>query len=257
MGEIAKVPFDGDELVAVRDGREVWIALKHACDVLGLAYSAQLTKLKSQGWALLSEFDIRDSAGRSRKTKCLSLKSFPMWLATIEAGKVAPELRPKIERYQVEAADALYRHFFERTAIPRKWNSPLLADSFQPWSKTWKDSLMRELFALRGEVFTGKHPRWCAWINSVIYECLLGEETYSELRAGRSGKARRGRNHHQLLRPEIKQRFDNELRVVEALAVTSSSLNNLVHRMRVLYQGASLQLSLLDSNKRLPREHKP
>ena len=251
MTDITKVPFDGDELVAVRDGGNVWIALKRACETLGLDYSSQLSKLKSQPWALMADFAIRDSAGRSRQTTCLSLKSFPMWLATIEAGKVAPDLRPKIERYQVDAADALYRHFFERpAAAPGKWRSPLLAESFQPWSKTWKDSLMHELFALRGEVFEGRHPRWCAWINTVIYECLLGKDTYAELIAGRrSDKARHGRNHHQLLKPEIKQRFDDELRVVEALARTSASLNDLVLKMRVLYQGAQLQLSVFEQRR--------
>jgi hypothetical protein len=35
-----------------------------------------------------------------------------MWLATLEAGKVALHVRPKIERNQLEAADALHAYFF-------------------------------------------------------------------------------------------------------------------------------------------------
>ncbi len=42
----------------------------------------------------------------------ISLKSLPMWLATIDERKVKPDTRPKLVRYQKEVARVLTEHFF-------------------------------------------------------------------------------------------------------------------------------------------------
>lgn len=120
---------------------------------------------------------------------------------------------------------------------------PFLRAEFGPWSKVWQTELMKELCTLKGEVFTGKHPRWCARTNSIIYECLLGREVYAELRA-QNPKPARGRNHHQLITPEYREAFEKQLGVVTALAATSSSLADLEAQLRRVYQKKPLQLPL-------------
>lgn len=48
---IIKFRFHEDDLDVVRDGEKVWVAVKRACENLGLAVQPQLTKLHSKPWA--------------------------------------------------------------------------------------------------------------------------------------------------------------------------------------------------------------
>jgi len=156
--------------------------------------------------------------------------------AVFVAGRSDTELGRKTYKLLVKAFGVFERMVFER--IP-----PLLRAEFAPWSKTWQDDLMKELCALKGEIFTGKHPRWGARPNSVIYECLLGKEVYAQLKA-QNPKPSRGHNHHQMITPEYRDAFEKQLGIVTALAATSTSLADLESRLRWLYQKKPLQLPL-------------
>jgi hypothetical protein len=154
------------------------------------------------------------------------------WLATqsgTDEGK-------RIAVLLVEAFDAFRRMVLER--IP-----PLLRAECGPWSKTWHTELMNELCALKGEVFTGRHPRWCARMNSIIYECLLGREMYTELKTQNPSPSK-GHNHHQLITDDYRAAFEKQLGIVTALAATAASLEDLEGRLRLLYQKKPLQLPL-------------
>jgi hypothetical protein len=110
--EIVEVPFHGDVLAAARIDGEVLVVVKRVCESLALHHRAQLAKLKTQPWSGVRMISTPDLRGRSQRIACVPLKVLPMWLATIEASRVAPHARAKIERYQLEAADALYAYFF-------------------------------------------------------------------------------------------------------------------------------------------------
>lgn len=112
MADIVKVQFHGDELEAVQAQGTAWVAIRRICEALGLAYAAQLAKLKTKPWAVISLRDTTGPDGKVYETACLDLDSLPMWLATIDVRRVAPEVRPKLERYQVECARVLREHFF-------------------------------------------------------------------------------------------------------------------------------------------------
>jgi hypothetical protein len=114
--ELVEVPFHGDTLAAARVDGKVWVVVKRVCEALGLDRSGQLSKLKTQAWSGVEHFSLPDPRGRSQRIACIPLKSLPMWLATIDAARVAPRVRPKIERYQLEAADALHAYFFGAAA---------------------------------------------------------------------------------------------------------------------------------------------
>lgn len=120
---------------------------------------------------------------------------------------------------------------------------PLLAEDFRPWNKTWRDDMMREIAALRGETFTGKHPRWAARVNAVIYECLLGAEAYAELKA-KNPNPSKGHNHHQLLRADLVERFEKQLEFISKLASVSYSVDDFISKLRTVYQHKSLQLAV-------------
>lgn len=131
---------------------------------------------------------------------------------------------------------------FERMVVQRI--PPLLRADFAPWSKVWRDELVSELSKLKGEVFNGgRHPRWCARWNSIIYECLLGKEVYAALKKQNPDPSK-GHNHHQLITPEYREAFEKQLSIVTALAATSYSLADLEDKLRRLYQDKPLQLPL-------------
>jgi hypothetical protein len=56
--------------------------------------------------------DTHDASGRIQEMACLHLDAVPMWLVTIEASRVAEDIRPKLDRYQREAALVLAEYFF-------------------------------------------------------------------------------------------------------------------------------------------------
>ncbi len=247
--DMVTVEFDGDTLIAIKRGDEIWVVIKRVCEALGLAYNAQLIKLKACSWAGVAMIDI-PSAGGAQRANCITVKRLPMWLATIELSRVSPDIRAKLERYQARAADALYERFVGKSSPSAR--SPLLADTLQPWSLTWQASLMAELCKLKGEVFTGRHPRWAAWINSVIYECVCGPDLYAQMRAENS-KPQRGHNRHQQLTQEAKAHVELHLKIVQSHAAVASSLSELVETLRYLYEKQALQLALPLPDKRKKR----
>lgn len=132
MGTIVKVPFHGDELLAQQDEAGVWVVFKRVCDALSLGYASQTQKVKDKPWATVTTIVTVAEDGKSRKMMALHLDSLPMWLATIDAGRVAPEVRAKIERYQVECARVLRDHFFGATTPTPPPSAP---SEMPPWVK--------------------------------------------------------------------------------------------------------------------------
>ena len=108
---LVEVPFHGDIIHAGRQEGKVYAPLAKLCDNLGLDYSSQLAKLKRKPWATLVMIAMVAADGKEREQVCLDRESMPMWLATIEANKVAPELKDKLLRYQRDAAKVLADHF--------------------------------------------------------------------------------------------------------------------------------------------------
>lgn len=117
MSKIVHVPFHGDTLQAVQEGERVYIAIRRVCDALGLDFSSQLAKLRGRPWATVVMITTVAEDGRDREVACIDLDSLPMWLVTIDAGRVAPEAREKIVLFQCQAT-AVLRDYFVRRAPP-------------------------------------------------------------------------------------------------------------------------------------------
>lgn len=115
---LVKVNFHGDELECVRDERGVSVSLRRVCENIGIDYSTQLAKLRGKHWATVGLCPIVADDGKLREVVTISLDSLPMWLATIDAERVADHVRPKIVLYQMQAAKVLRDHFFGDVAKP-------------------------------------------------------------------------------------------------------------------------------------------
>jgi hypothetical protein len=108
---LVQVPFQGGHIDAVQRMDGIWAGIRRMCEEIGVDYSSQLSKLKSSSWATMAMIATVAEDGKSREMSMLRADCIPMWMAAINPAKVSPELRPKLEAYQVRARDVLAAYF--------------------------------------------------------------------------------------------------------------------------------------------------
>lgn len=104
------VPFHGDNLYLVNFNGEPHVPMKPVVEGMGLAWQPQHEKLKTRFNKGITEIVIPTKGGEQSMT-CLAFRKFAGWLHTINVGKVRPELREKVARYQDECDDVLYQYW--------------------------------------------------------------------------------------------------------------------------------------------------
>jgi hypothetical protein len=113
--EVVKVPSYGHLIEAARDTQDgsFYVAIRRACENLGIDSDSQLQKLKDHHWATTVKIAVVAQDVKQQEPAFLPLAQVPAWLTHINPNKIAdrPELAEKLRRYQVEAVDVLYRHF--------------------------------------------------------------------------------------------------------------------------------------------------
>lgn len=117
MSDIVKFEFQGDELDCVKEDETLWVSVRRVCEALGLASNSQIEKLKGKSWATNTLIVSVDANGRNREQFFVDIDTVPMWLANIDEGRVLDRVRPKLVKYQREAAKALRDYFFTGKAI--------------------------------------------------------------------------------------------------------------------------------------------
>lgn len=131
MNQLMSVPFQGDTLFLVEHNGEPYAPVKPYCENLGLAWQPQAQKLQSHSrrWSI-TILVIVAADGKRREMLCLPLRKFPAWLNSIDVRKTKPELRAKLERYQEECDEVLWRYWNDgRAENPRTAADPAeLAD---------------------------------------------------------------------------------------------------------------------------------
>lgn len=114
------VPFHGDNLYLVNFNGEPHVPMKPVVEGMGLTWSSQFVKIKQRFAKGVSEIEIPSNGGVQSMT-CLAFRKFAGWLHTINVGKVRPELREKVARYQEECDDVLYQYWTKgEVKNPRK-----------------------------------------------------------------------------------------------------------------------------------------
>ncbi|MBU0534566.1 MAG: phage antirepressor N-terminal domain-containing protein [Candidatus Omnitrophica bacterium] len=140
--KIMTVEFYGDQLQVVGNTLEdAVLLLKPACEALGIDAEGQRQRLKTAPWAGACVTQAPDARGRAQEHFAIPIKKVPMWLATIDASRLANEqARVKLVRYQCEAADVLARHFMGAPKAsagpdPRILEAHLLSESMKNWTE--------------------------------------------------------------------------------------------------------------------------
>lgn len=120
--ETRKIKFYDDTLLGIKDENEkVWLAIAHTCKELGFnerrvrqqGEKIRTDKVLSKG---IRKFGLPTDGG-IQDTFCIEEKFVPLWLAKItltnKMEKDIPDVVEKLEKYQLEAADALHKAFYE------------------------------------------------------------------------------------------------------------------------------------------------
>ena len=110
MTTLIPIPFHGGNIQAVRDGDDVLVAIRPVCEAVGLDYSAQYRRLYRQPWASVAMTATVAADGRTRELAMVDRRTFTMWLATIDTGRIKSDAaREVLVQYQREAAEEVTR----------------------------------------------------------------------------------------------------------------------------------------------------
>lgn len=108
------VTFYDDELTAVRvEGGDVYVALSQMCSALGIDSQAQTRRIRRQPVLEdgLQRVAILTTHRGAQEAYVLRVDLVPLWLTGISTKALDEEKRPKLERFQREAAKVLWQAF--------------------------------------------------------------------------------------------------------------------------------------------------
>lgn len=116
--QLQAIPFHGTTISAAKDGDTVRVALRPACDAMGLDFSSQRKRLERTSWATVVIMTTVGADGKDREMVTIDRRTFTMWLATIDTTRLKSDrARNLVETFQREAADALDNYFHNGGAI--------------------------------------------------------------------------------------------------------------------------------------------
>jgi phage antirepressor YoqD-like protein len=140
MVRIENVQIGDDQIEAIRDKNEGWVVVKRMCEALGVDANGQKQRLDNSSWATTCIIHAVGNDGKQREMFCLSVKSVPMWLATLQTSRLNKTIRPKIEQFQREAAEILFRWAEQRP--PAKM--PTHLEALEGWTAELRHSIALE-----------------------------------------------------------------------------------------------------------------
>ncbi|MCX5138378.1 phage antirepressor N-terminal domain-containing protein [Streptomyces sp. NBC_00338] len=156
-GSIQTTLIDGEPLVVFRP----------AVEAIGLDYSTQLRKLRDRSWANRRDIPTVAEDGKTRLMAAVDVRTFLMWLATVNENKVAEEVRETLVAYQRETTTAVNDYWTQGGAInPRASEEQL--DSLIARAKQQAEVLT----ILSGIV----SPQWLETKGRLVAARALGEE---------------------------------------------------------------------------------
>jgi hypothetical protein len=109
------VVFYDDQLTAVQaDDGGIYVSISQLCSTLGLAAQSQRRRIEEHD--VLNEGLVQlpvQTAGGKQTVYMLRHDLVPLWLAGVQGKSTREEVRPKLKRYQMEAAKVLFEAFHE------------------------------------------------------------------------------------------------------------------------------------------------
>lgn len=133
--EVVKLDLSAGSVQTVQVNGEPHVVFRHAVESLGLSYPAQLRKLRDRSWANRCDIATVAEDGKVREMVAVDLRTFLMWLATVNETKVSEPARPMLVAYQRETT-AVINAYWTRGEMPaRETEARDLAPSTVPWEQ--------------------------------------------------------------------------------------------------------------------------
>ncbi|NUS79120.1 MAG: hypothetical protein HOV70_23370 [Streptomyces sp.] len=115
--EIARIELSAGSIETVMVGGEPYVVFRPAVESIGLSYPAQLRKLNDRSWANRCDIATVAEDGRTRQMAAIDVRTFLMWLATVNENKVAESARPTLVAYQRETTAAVEAYWTRGGAV--------------------------------------------------------------------------------------------------------------------------------------------
>lgn len=111
--EQKEIDFYEDELVAIRaDDGHIYVSVRHLSDALGLNPTGQIRRIRRQ--AILDNACYKGyiaTPGGPQAANWLRVDLVPLFITGLNMNSVREDIRPKLERFQEEAAKVLWEAF--------------------------------------------------------------------------------------------------------------------------------------------------
>ena len=142
--EMDHIDFYGDKIFIYETQGEPFIPIRPICEKMGLAWQSQYEKLsKDERWG--SILATLPTPGGPQKMLCIPLTKFAAWLFGISPGKVKPELKDKLIRYQAECDKVLWEYWFKKRRERDLTNSHHLLMEELEWMRRTEDRIRERL----------------------------------------------------------------------------------------------------------------
>ena len=135
------VLFYDDELVATRAGDgQIYVSVRHLCETLALDNRSQRRRIQNHAvlGAGYASGVITTPKGVKRTSGLLRVDLIPLWLSGIRLSRVKEDIRPKLERFQQEAAKVLWEAFQDGRLSVDPTFSELLKNDDNPSVQAYK-----------------------------------------------------------------------------------------------------------------------
>lgn len=123
-GEVVKVDLSVGSIDTVLVDGEPHVVFRPAVEAIGLSYPAQLRKLRDRSWTNRSDIATVAEDGKTRMMVAVDIRTFLMWLATVNENKVAAEARPVLVAYQRETTAAVHDYWTTGAATNPRVSEP-------------------------------------------------------------------------------------------------------------------------------------
>lgn len=117
--ETALVPFHGHQLLTIKDGNTIRVAMRPICEAIGLDWSAQFRRIERHavlGTCVAVMATQLPGEQQSREIVTLPLDYLNGWLFGIDTARVKPELKDRLIEYQRECFTALAAYWQQGVA---------------------------------------------------------------------------------------------------------------------------------------------
>ena len=129
--QLSPVKFHSDTIFCITHNEQPFTAMKPIVENMGLGWASQTQKLNAnkERWGVT--MIVIPSENGEQNMLCMPVRKLPAYMNSINPKKVRAELRAKIELYQNESDDALWKYWTDGQAVRQSAHHDILTAAEQ------------------------------------------------------------------------------------------------------------------------------